>query len=209
MPQTHALSASDTGLAPVPVAVLLPPVGPEPLRSPAGLSVHTACRLLTVYTSPGDLVLDATAGSSVAAAAEWLDRQASSVTDGDQRAEPVRLVIARLPLHDGVDLGALAEWMRRCRTCLRPGGFLVAEVPAADEPARYADRITTAVAGGRAAGLSYRQRLIDVRSPLPEHHPRAAPDTSPATATRLAGGRHVRAHADLVVFARQNGTPDA
>src|SRR5437667_439058 len=57
----------------------------------------------------------------------------------------------------------------------------------------------------RAPGLRYHQHLIALREPLPEHEPRAEPDTAATTTPQLIDGRHAPTHTNLLVFAAPGG----
>jgi hypothetical protein len=53
------------------------------------------------------------------------------------------------------------------------------------------------IAAAKAAGLSWQQQLLHVRTPPPEPDPA---DHQAATGVRLARGRHLRIHDDLFVL---------
>lgn len=218
MPPTPSHPPSGTALPPVPLAVLLPPAN---RRLPAGdapaeprrLSVETASRLIAVYTRSGDHIIDADASPAVTSAAAWLDRHTTALTDSDgtpetgpdavrsRAAAPAALVIVTLPRPEASDLAGLTEWMRRCRSRMRPGGFLVTILHATGHGGEFVDDSSTVITAARGAGLIYHQHLVDVLVPLPEFEPRAAADTAATTPPRLVRGRHARVHRDLHVFA--------
>lgn len=200
MPHIPHRVRSATETTPVPVAVLLPPPGEHPRRSGSGgLSPHAARQLVAVYTRPGDLVLDLDADPGLAGAAGWLDRRHLAVTDPSDRpgAGSARLVVARLPRPGAIRLSDSAQWMRRARARLAVGGHLLAVLTPANGDL---DHPTTVIAAARAAGLFYRDQIIDVQEPLPEWEPCAEPATAAATAPRLAGGRHRQIHRELYAF---------
>lgn len=229
MPTTPSHAGSGTALPPVPVAVLLPTAPPNGLLSaadlptePRRLSAETASRLIAVYSRIGDRVIDADASPVVALAAAWLDRRATAFTDSDWMpktscgaagalAASTGLVIVTLPRPGATDLIGVTEWMRRCRTRIQPGGFLVASLPASRHGEEFVDYSSTVITAARAAGLIYHQHLVDVVVPLPEFEPRAAADTAGTVPPRLVRGRHARVHRDLYVFAdsRAGASPNA
>lgn len=223
MPHTPHPTAEGAGLAPVPVAILLPAAGSRRGRAgrPGRISAHTACRLLARYTHHGELVIDLDANPAISAAAGWLERRSLTVTDHHRAerhhrkftprpGEPARLVIATLPRPGTTSLPGLTEWMQQASDqLLTPGGFLLA-VLTGNGARRHADPATTIITAAVAAGLSWHQHIIDVHTPLDEHEPRAEPDTAAATAPRLVRGRHHRVHNDLYAFTTLGGEdPDA
>jgi hypothetical protein len=223
MPRTHPSTPTRTRpvstrstsarLAPVPIAVLLPPPAgsrpPSTVSGRRGLSGHAASQVIARYTHHGDLVIDLDASPSVAAAAGWLARR---VVSGAGSAVPelqpgaARLAIATLPRPSATSLASITEWMRRTRGHLvAPGGFLLIVVSAITGAGRSADLATTIIAAAAAAGLSWHQQLLDVHIRLPEHEPRAEPDTAAAVPARLIRGRHRRVHTDLYCFTTTGG----
>lgn len=220
MPQTHPTTPAP-GLVPAPVAVLLPipdrPDGtPTPVRDTGrwcGLDARTTARLIAVYTRAGDTVVDLDASPLITQAARWLDRNPTPVLTHSKRQRMVSrpdrhrlrrpgragLVTVSLP-RDGLDttnLPALTAAMSTWRALLRPGGYLLAAL--AD--IHHGTLITAA----HSVGLTYHQHLIGVHTRLPEHEPRAVPDTAGAIATALIHGRHRRAHVDLLAFSNPTG----
>lgn len=202
-----------TGLAPVPVALLLPPSGSQPslARRRRGLSQHAACQVLTWYTAAGDLIADLDRQPVVTAAAEWLDRRlvtgghAFDTGTAEVRPVPDRagLVIATLPRPGATRLHAITDWISKVRTrLLADDGYLLTTVATGAAGGRFVDQATTVVAAARAAGLIYHQQLIDIPHPLlPEHEPRAEQDAPAAGPPELRHGRHHPAHAEIHVFA--------
>jgi hypothetical protein len=226
MPHTPHPTAAPTGLAPVPVAILLPPATTSRRREGAGrpgrISAHTACQLVARYTHSGELVIDLDANPAIHAAAGWLERRSLTVTDhhperphqreffSPRPGDPARLVIATLPRPGAANLPGLTAWLRQASDqLLAPGGFLLTVVSSTGA-GRHLDHATTIITAAAAAGLSWHQHIIDVHTPLPEHEPRAEPDTAAATAPRLVRGRHRRVHNDLLAFTTLGGEdPDA
>lgn len=216
MPHTPRPTAEGAGLAPVPVAILLPaPTGRRRRRDGAGragrLSDHIACQLIARYTRSGEQVIDLDANPAIGTAAGWLERRHLSLTDDHQAPpEPARLVIATLPRPGATGLGEMTDWMRQIsRRLLAPGGFLLAVVSSTGA-GRHGDYATTIITAATAAGLSWHQHIVDIHSRLPEHEPRAEPDTAATTTPRLDRGRHRRVHLDLYAFTNAGGEdPDA
>jgi hypothetical protein len=197
----------------VPVAILLPPTtsGHRQPGRPGRIGDHTACQLIARYTGHGELVADLDANPAIAAAARWLERRSRSLTDHNPAPpEPARLVIATMPRPGATGLASVTEWMRQVSgRLLAPGGFLLTVVSGTGA-GRHADHATTIITAAAAAGLSWHQHIIDVHTPLPEHEPRAEPDTAAASTPRLVRGRHRRAHNDLFAFTTTGGEdPDA
>lgn len=214
--QTPRPTVEGAGLAPVPVAVLLPaPTGGHRRRDGAGwagrLSDHSACQLIARYTRSGELVIDLDANPAIGTAAGWLERRHLSLTD-HHSASPAaaRLVIATLPRPGATGLGEMTDWMRQVGgRLLAPGGFLLAVVSRTGA-GRHGDHATTIITAATAAGLSWHQHIIDIHSQLPEHEPRTEPATAAATSPRLHRGRHRRVHLDLYAFTNSGGEdPDA
>src|SRR5512133_1975946 len=126
MPQNHP-TASATGLAPVLVAVLLPPPGGQRADSAGGavpdwhgVTAREAAGLITRLSAVGDLVIELDGHPTILQAAEYHDRRSAvAFTDGPglARPAPVRtpptgrsrlagLIFAALP-RPGVELGDL------------------------------------------------------------------------------------------------------
>jgi hypothetical protein len=213
-------------LTPVPVAVLLPP--PDPARRVAprrgqpadwcGLTPDAACTLIDRYTRRRDVVIDLDRNATVIDAARRLERRpATLLTDrhGSCGSQPgprlplggehgAGLIVARLPRPGAytLDLHGLTASMRIWRAALRPGGYLLAALTVSDWGGNHASTVITAA---RAVGLLYHQHLIAVRVALPEHEPRAEPDTAATTPPELVDGRHVSTHTNLLVFAAPGG----
>src|SRR6266536_805835 len=87
MPQTH-LSASATGLVPVPVAVLLPtPAGQHAesasvLASWHGVTARDAASMVRRLSTAGDLVIELDGHPTITRAAEYLGRRVSAAFPG-------------------------------------------------------------------------------------------------------------------------------
>jgi hypothetical protein len=221
MPHTPRRSTSPAGLAPVPVALLLPPPANQArLHDPGALgriSAHTACQLIAHYTEGGDLVIDMDANPAVTTAAAWLERRSRVVTDrqlavldnGQAARAPVSgavvLGFATLPRPGATGLAAITDWMRRVRVgLLAPVGFLLVVV-SAGRTGRPVEDVTTVIAAARAARLSWHQHILDVHTRLPEHEPRAEPDSAALITPRLVSGRHLPVHNDLYAFTPTGG----
>jgi hypothetical protein len=204
MPNAPRHHQPETGLVPVPAAVLLPTdATSHDGRLPAGrLSVDATCRLVANHTDAGDPVADLNHDQHTNAAVAWLGRQPLVVdtTDPHQPTSnaPARLVIARLPIARVHSLAGITSWMRHVREhLLAPGGYLLTIVVPTIRGGRYLDRSTTVIAAAKAAGLIWQQHLIHIRTALPEP---AATETVPDS-PRLATERHQRVHDDLFTFA--------
>lgn len=227
MPQTHT---SHTRPDRAPVALFLHPAhthrptdaAGRPLPDWYGVHPDHVAHLIARYTRDGDTVLDTDAHPSVAAAAEYLHRRPGvAVTDGEhpQRStQPLDgdsavaarrsagLVLATLPRLDidTRDVHALSRALGGWRKLLRPGGFLIVLHAAGPGSAALGHR-STVIAAARAAGLLYHQHIPALLVPLAETEPRTESGT--AAYPPLCGGRHVRAHRDLLAFA--SITPEA
>jgi hypothetical protein len=207
MPHTPRPNRPTTSYTPVPAAILLPATGTggRPGRLRAGrLGVEATCRLVATYTRTGDRVADLDADPNTAAAVTWLDRQPLTVDIGDDATPPLsvpaaQLVIARLPRAGVHGLAGITAWMRHVREhLLAPGGYLIAIVTPTIRAGRYLDRATTVIAAAKAAGLSWQQQLLHIRTRLPEAEP--TDTAAAATGSPLARGRHQRLHDDLFVL---------
>ncbi len=225
MPHT-APTPPGAPLTPVPVAVLLPPPDPARRATPrrgqppdwCGLTPRTACQMIATYTRARDVVIDLDRNATVNDAARRLERRpANLLTDrygtSGRRPGPrlplggeagAGLIVARLPRPGAytLDLHGLTASMRIWRAALRPGGYLLAALTVSDWGGNHASTVITAA---RAAGLLYHQHLIALRVPLPEHEPRAEPDTAATTTPQLVDGRHAPTHTNLLVFATPGG----
>ncbi|WP_067510551.1 hypothetical protein [Actinoplanes sp. TFC3] len=223
MPQTHPTDNRPTR---APVGLFLHPTHTYRPTDSAGRAlpdwygIHPAhvANLIARYTHDGDTVLDTGGHPTVAAAAEYLHRHPGiAVTEGEHPPvlpEPLigrssadaGLILATLPRLDIdiSDVHDLSRALRAWQELLRPGGFLAVLLTAGPGIAAPAPR-STVIAAARTAGLLYHQHIPALLVRLPE----ADPCTGPAPAARppLIGGRHVRAHRDLVVFA--SITPEA
>ncbi|GAA3950015.1 hypothetical protein [Actinoplanes auranticolor] len=227
MPQTHP---TDTRPTRAPVGLFLHPTHTYRPTDSAGRALpdwygvhpdHVA-HLIARYTRAGDTVLETDGHPTVAAAAEHLHRYPGiAVTDGEhppvwpetldgQSAVTIRhdagLVLATLPRLDidTRDVHDLSRALHSWQELLRPGGFLVVLLAAGLGNGAPAPR-STVIAAARTAGLLYHQHIPALLVRLPEVEPRT--DPRPADRPPLIGGRHVRAHRDLVVFA--SITPEA
>lgn len=223
MTQTHQVDPG-ARLQRVPVGIFLPP--PQKVRARTarrladwhGLHARDVARLIATYTRRGDLVLDLDAHPTITRAARYLRRHPATLVTHRERPRlrfhtmrdlPPRLrrsthragaglLVTTLPRpHVDVDLHGLTEAMRSWRSLLRPGGFLLTALADHNPRDGLASHRSTVVAAARAAGLLYHQHLLVVRVPLPEIEPRAQAHTD----AKLLGGRHVRAHVDLLTFA--------
>jgi hypothetical protein len=210
------------GLAPVPIAVILPPTEPTPAASRRGgrhrcgdgLTPAAAGLILAHYTRHDDLVIDLSADPAITAAAIELDRRISHrLTLRERRARPATdqnrtpaavrragLILDRAPggLHRIDGLHRLTQWIRVRRDVLDHAGVLLLRVDSPTVDGRFTDPASGLVTAARACGLIYHQHLIAVTNPLAEPAgDDAAPDTVPP---RLIGGRHYRTHLDLYAF---------
>jgi hypothetical protein len=226
MPQTHP---RDTRPDRAPVALFLQPthnhrptdLAGRPLPDWYGLHPDHVAHLIARYTRDADTVLDTDAHPSVAAAAEHLHRRPGvAVTEGehpqgslqpfDRRTVAARrgagLVLATLPRLDidTRDLHALSRALRAWRAQLRPGGFLIVLLAAGPGTAALGHR-STVITAARTAGLLYHQHIPALLVPLPGTERRT--ESTVALHPPLRGGRHVRAHRDLLAFASM--TPEA
>jgi hypothetical protein len=205
-----------TGLAPVPVALLLPPPGGR--TSPSrrrGLSRHAACQLLAWYTTAGDQIADLDQHPTITAAAGWLDRRlttthparATGTADNLPPDERAKLVIATLPRPGANRLPTITDWIGQIRArLLADDGYLLTVITTGPAGGQFTDHATTVVAAARSAGLIYHQQLIDIPHPLlPEHEPRAEPSTSITGPPPLHHGRHRPTHTEIYVFAAAGG----
>jgi hypothetical protein len=227
MPQTHP---SDTRPDRAPVALLLHPThtrrptGPagRPLPDWYGIHPDHVAHLIARYTHDGDTVLDTDAHPTIATAAEHLHRRPGiAVTEGEhprRSTEPVDrdsavaarrgagLVLATLPRLD-IDtrnVHTLSRALGTWRELLRPGGFLIVLLTAGPGTAALGHR-TTVITAARSAGLLYHQHIPALLVSLPGTEPRTEPTV--ALHPPLHGGRHIRAHRDLLAFASM--TPEA
>jgi hypothetical protein len=210
------------GLAPVPIAVILPPTEPTPAASRRGgrhrhgdgLTAATAGLILAHYTRHDDLVIDLSADPAITAAAFELDRRISHrltlrerrvrpAADQSPTPAPVRraaLVLDQAPggLHRIDGLHRLTQWIRHRWAVLDDSGVLLLRVDSPIVDGRFTDPASTLVTAARACGLIYHQHLIAVTEPLPEPNgDGAAPGIPPA---QLIDGRHSRTHLDLYAF---------
>ena len=226
MPQTHP---SDIRPDRAPVALFLPPthshrptdLAGRPLPDWYGIHPDHVAHLIARYTRDGDTVLDTDAHPSIAAAAEHLHRRPGvAVTEGeqphgslqpfDQHTATARrgagLVLATLPRLDvdTRDVHALSRALGAWRALLRPGGFVVVLLTAGPGTAALGHR-STVIAAARSAGLLYHQHIPALFVPLAETEPRT--ESTAVAYPPLRGGRHERAHRDLLAFA--SITPEA
>lgn len=219
MPQTHRRGPA-SGLPAVPVAVFLPP--PHHTRAVPtdvaqlgtwyGVTAQQATALIARYTQPHDLVADLDNHPMIARATQHLDRcpitlptETSDDTGLDSRQRIVGLLFVRLPRPTalGMSLDGMAAAMYAGRSLLRPGGYLL--VALTTPSPRHGSHRATVITAARAAGLSWRQEFLAALAPLPEHEPRAMPDTAAATPPSLIDGRHAITHVTLLAFRRPSG----
>jgi len=234
MPQTHS-TASATGLAPVPVAVLLPPPArrhgsstPDDLPDWYGVAPRDAASLVSRYSQPGDLVIELDAHPTITRAARHLGcRPAPAITTGDGLALPTPasarpprqapgagLILAALPRHglDRCDVAATSEVMQTWRTWLRPGGYLLTALTA-PSPGMCSERSVshraTVIAAARTAGFTWQQEFLVLTAAPPDYEPRALPDTATTVPSALIDGRHQPAHIKVLAFRHEAGGHDA
>lgn len=227
MPQTHP---SDTRPDRAPVALFLHPTHTYRPTDPAGrplpdwYGIHPdhVAHLIARYTRDGDTVLDTDNHPTVTAAAEHLHcRPGVALTGGEhphRSTQPVDLdaapaarggaglVLATLPRLDidTRDVFTLSRALGAWRALLRPGGFLIVLLTAGPGIPALGHR-STVIAAARTAGLLYHQHIPALLAPLAETEPRT--ESGVAAYPPLRGGRHERAHRDLLAFA--SITPEA
>jgi hypothetical protein len=235
MPQTH-LTASATGLVPVPVAVFLPaPTGQHPaspvnqLPSWHGVTARDAASLVRRLSTAGDLVIELDRHPTITRAAEYLGRRVSAALPGvhifgppvpgqtvsTRSSHPAGLIFAALPrpaVPPG-DLAGLSAAMRSWRTGLRPGGYLLTALTlsgldhgGAEHPLNYRASV---IAAARAARLTWQQEWLVLTAPPPSDDPRAVPSPPLDLPSALVDGRHRRVHRKLLAFRNNTGGRDA
>jgi hypothetical protein len=72
--------------------------------------------------------------------------------------------------------------MQSWRRLLRPGGFLLTALTAGAYRSGPMSHRSTVIAAAQAAGMSWHQEFVVALVPLPEHEPRALPDTPTGSA---------------------------
>ena len=230
MPQTH-LTASATGLVPVPVAVLLPTLAGQHAESAIselpswhGVTARDAASLVHRLSAAGDLLIELDRHPTITAAAVYLDRRASAVLSGvhvlgpSACGQPVStrsshqagLIFAALPRPDMApdDLGGLSAAMRTWRAGLRPGGYLLTALTlshldqaGAEHPLIYRASV---IAAARTAGLTWQQEWLVLTASLA-----AVPGPPLDLPSALVDGRHLRVHVKLLAFRNDTGGRDA
>jgi hypothetical protein len=235
MPQTH-LTASATGLVPVPVAVLLPATAAqhnEPavrdLPSWHGVTARDAASLVRRLSTAGDLVIELDGHPTITQAAEYLGRPASAVLPpvhifgpalpgqavSTWSHHPAGLIFTALPRPDlpPGDLARLSAVMRTWRAALRPGGYLLVvltwsnpDQDSVEHPLIYRASV---IAAARTAGLTWQQEWLVLTAPPPAEDPRAAPGPPLEVPSSLVDGRHLRVHVKLLAFRNDTGGRDA
>lgn len=229
MPQTH-LMASATGLAPVPVAVLLPTPGQHPestlseLPGWHGVSARDAAGLIARLSAVGDLIIELDGHPTITRAAEHLGRtpatrlpgeHSSTVPPSTRRSRPAGLILVALPRPDTPpgDLTALSATMQTWRAGLRPGGYLLTALtaPPRDHDGAEPTVIYRAavIAAARSAGLTWQQEWLVLTTPLSEPEPRATAGAPRDLPSSLVDGRHRRVHLKLLAFRNNAGGRDA
>ena len=191
----------------VPMAVwpAIPPV-PDLPRPAAVLPPLLADRLIATYTRPGQVVLAAGAGASVAAeAAEQAARRPVLDTAGRPTVFPPlgtrRATLAVItPPAVTTDPARYTRWA----TTLAPGGILAVLVPA--EPGPHTTHPGRIITAAEHAGLGYLQHIIAILARLDGDHlvPAPTPDQHTQVRTARAAGLpvHLPAHSDLLIFQR-------
>jgi hypothetical protein len=179
--------------------------------------------LLTGYTRRGDVVATLDEHPTVSRAAHHLGRHIAVLTPEHRldrahtaahsrrriRRTGVTLILVGLPDAEMTQLHPIAEAMSGWRGLLRPGGHLLTAVtgrPTDRDPASHRSRIITAA---RSVGLVWQQEFLVLLAPVPEHEPRAMPDTAALTPPALLNGRHLPTHIKLLAFTAQTGDADA
>lgn len=183
MPHPQPYPQSETSvpdLAPVPVAVLLPPPTTHTTADgPSnwwGVAPRDLAGLIARYSQPGDLVLELDTHPTVIYAARHLGRRPSTTLvdrDGGDlpaipagRVEKAGLIFAALPRPrvGRRDLPATNEAMRTWRTMLRPGGYLLAALtPPSASPSMPPSPAPDAVASVAAGMASSDERDWELR----------------------------------------------
>ncbi|PSK65585.1 hypothetical protein B0E53_02486 [Micromonospora sp. MH33] len=189
-----------------------------------GLPLSYLAYLIRRYTHVGDVVLDLDAHPAAVAATAYLDRVSARLITGRhglhvrllppsperwtrhavRRSGPrVDLILAALPQGaQGLTRDGIAAAMSTWRPLLRPGGFLLVGLTAAQPQSGEFSHRATVIAAARAAGFFYHQHIPAVLVPLPEHEPRTTPER-PDEANdrrRLLDGRHLPTFRDLLAF---------
>lgn len=200
MPQRPA-PAAPVPLALWPCAQTDTPGHPQP--DPAGLTLPLAQRLLTEYTAPGDLVIDAAMAadpehSPLHQAATSLHRRLVAFHAYEVPATPPAHGTARLLVAAGVRTSDAMVTPSRLvvqatRWLLAPGGLLAVVVP---RTSANVDLVSRTVGLAAEAGLGYLQHVIALLVPI--RHSQLA---LPATATKPSHRRTLPIHADVLVFA--------
>ncbi|WP_203933979.1 hypothetical protein [Virgisporangium ochraceum] len=95
--------------------------------------------------------------------------------------------------------------MHTWRALLRPGGFLLAAITDVSPVGGTVSHRTTVITAARAAGLYFRQEFLVLRTPLPEHEPRAMPNPTGSLGPALVDGRHEVIHLRLAAFSTAPG----
>lgn len=210
-PPGGRLSRVPVGLFLVPAHALRPRQSGRELPDWYGVHPDHVAQLIARYTRDDDVVLDLDAHPTIAAAARYLHRRPVAPLgercDGAARVrgctaveDGAGLVIATLPRmdYDSADVAELGHVVGSWRTLLRPGGHILILIIAGPGVSGAGHR-STFVAAARAAGLIFHQHIPVALVPLAEAGGCAEHGVVPRPG--LVGGRHVRAHRDLLVFA--------
>nr|WP_296073379.1 hypothetical protein [uncultured Actinoplanes sp.] len=232
MAQNHPV-ASEAGLVPVPVAVVLPP-GSRRLFSAGrvvpdwhGVGAREVAGLISWLSVVGDLVVEVDGHPTVQRAADHLGRRFTAPACRCRSAQPasddrpsshsrlVRLIFAALPRPEvgPMDVHGIATDMYAWRSLLRAGGYLVTVLTSADcdveGTARAGSLRATVIAAARAAEFSWQQEFLVLTAPLPDVEPRARHDEPADLPAALVDGRHRRAHRKVLAFRNDGGASDA
>ena len=227
-------TAPATGLAPVPVAVLLPPPAAHPHdRSTAGdltdwygVAPRDVAGLVAHYSRPGDLVIEVDGHRTITRAASHLGRHPALWAGdddvdgheprGDQSPRRVGagLIFVALPGPgtDRCDLAATRATMPTWQAWLRPGGYLLTALmcssprPAGKQPVSFRAGV---IAAAHTVGFTWQQEFLVLTAAPPEYEPRALSDAGPVVPSALVAGRHQRAHIKVLAFRHDAGGRDA
>lgn len=217
------------GDPPVPVSVWRATGPQDPPASPAalyrGLTPQLAARLVTLYTDPGQVVIDCTGDPAIAGAAGAGGRayRAFDLPDVDllrhERSGDVGLILLRWPppsaptasvegAGTGPDPQAVLE---ACAALLCADGHTVV-ILAPPTGGIYRDYARTIIPAARLAGLGYLQHVVvitlDTDPPPTPPPPARQKRGQKAAGSSAPGGPASRdqGHLDLLVFILRHGT---
>lgn len=199
--------------------------GAQPTDPDARFPVPIVERVTTSFSTPGDQVVLLTTGgpspdrhpvtprvlanrvTAAAAAVERLDQRCRITHARDERSGRYRerpgadLVIASVPPRETIDEQSGHAWT----SLLRPGGILAVLTHSGDHAGRFVDPTGSIVTTARHAGLRYLQHIVTLQAQVRDGALAVHPvrQCRPGVLHRGDGPRrHVRVHADVLVFAR-------